>query len=105
MVQAQQDRRFLRPIERRVLQLADEGMPRDEIALRFRRSPEAIDQVMTLATMPRPEAGHRQTGDILTPIERRVLRWREQGVAYDDLAWRFRASASFSRRVERLAHY
>jgi DNA-binding CsgD family transcriptional regulator len=41
----------------------------------------------------------------LRPLERRLLRWRAQGVDHDELADRFRHSAEFLARVEEYAHY
>ena len=95
----------LRPIERRVLQMTDAGMDRAEIARRFRRSPEYVDRVEVWARLPRPWAGHRHQGDVLRPIERRILRWRGTGAAYDDIAPRFRRTPDYVRRVEGLALY
>ena len=43
--------------------------------------------------------------DLLQAIERRVLSWREQGVAYEDLAPRFRRGVGYLRQVEHLARY
>jgi DNA-binding CsgD family transcriptional regulator len=41
----------------------------------------------------------------LRPLERRLLRWRAQGVDHDELADRFRHSAEFLARVEEYARY
>ena len=93
----------LRPIERRVLRLAAEGVDDDEIGRRFRRSPEWAGRVRSLAAMPR---GSRQMqGDVLRPLERRVLRWRASGADLDALSPRFRRTPEFLRQVEFLAHY
>ena len=55
--------------------------------------------------LPRAEAGRRLQGDILRPIERRVLRWRDRGADFSDLLVRFRRGPEFLRQVEALAHY
>ena len=94
----------LRPLERTVLRLAGEGLDDTEIGRRFRHSAEWSARVRTLSTVPRP-LGHRPRGDVLRPIERRVLRWRASGAGYDDLSTRFRRSPDFIRRVEALAQY
>jgi hypothetical protein len=41
----------------------------------------------------------------LRPLERRLLRWREQGVDHEELSRRFRRSPEFLARVERYARY
>jgi DNA-binding CsgD family transcriptional regulator len=99
------DQRTLRPFERRVVRLIDEGVGEDEIARRFRRSPEMIRRVAALAGLPRSETEQFRQGDVLRPLERRVLRWREAGAAYDEIGPRFRRSPAFVQRVEDLAHY
>ena len=94
----------LRPVERRVLRLSEQGLDDAEIGRRFRHSPEWTARVRALSGVPRPN-GHQLRGDVLRPIERRVLRWRAAGVDYDELAPRFRRTPDFIRRVEALAQY
>jgi len=92
----------LRPVERRVLRLAADGVDDAEIGRRFRRSPEWAGRVRALALVSRtsgPVAGG------LRPLERRLLRWRESGADYADLAPRFRRSPEFLQRVETMAGY
>lgn len=96
------DRR-LRPIERRILHLVDEGVDDAEIGRRFRRSPEWVARVRELAQYPR--TGQHIQGDVLRPLERRVLRWRAAGAEYEQISPRFRRSAAFLQQVEALAHY
>lgn len=98
----------LRPIERRMLRLADQGVDDVEIAWRFRRSPRFVRQVLELAAIPRGD-GAAASGpgprDRLRPVERRVLWWRDQGLEFEELAPRFRRSPAFLRQVEMLAQY
>ncbi len=94
----------LRPLERTVLRLADQGLDDAEIGRRFHRSPEWVGRVRALANVPRPY-GPRLRGDVLRPLERRVLRWRASGADYEELSPRFRRSPDFLRRVEQLAQY
>lgn len=96
--------RPLRPIERRMRRLADAGATDVEIAWRFRRTPRYVRQVMTLSDRPRGHA-HPQPSAALRPIERRVLRWRDDGADYNELAARFRRRPAFIRQVEQLARY
>ena len=92
----------LRPIERRVQRLKADGVPTDEIARRFRRAPETIERVDQMASM-RVGDGSAATGDVLRPVERRILKWRADGVDHEVIGEMFRRSADFVRRVERFA--
>ena len=94
--------RSLRPVERRVLQLAESGIDDAEIARRFRHSPEWVARVRTLAQQPR---NNHLRGDVLRPLERRVLRWRAAGADYEELSPRFHRSPRFLAQVESLAMY
>ena len=94
----------LRPLERRVLRLSQSGLDDGEIARRFRRSPEWVARVRFMAALRRGD-GASPRGDILRPLERRVLRWSAQGVSHEAMAPRFRRSPAFIARVERLAHH
>jgi hypothetical protein len=63
-----------------------------------------IRRVILLSGLRRSD-GQLQQGDVLRPIERRVLRWRERGADYAEIGPRFRRSPGFVQRVENLAHY
>jgi hypothetical protein len=93
----------LRPVERRILRLAGEGVSMTEIARRFHRSPDHIERVIGWSALP----GRDGTTEIATlrPLERRVLQWRDQGAAYEDIGPRFRRSAGFVERVEGFARH
>ena len=95
--------RSLRPVERRVLRLAESGIDDAEIGRRFRHSPEWVGRVRTLAQQPRDGAHLR--GDVLRPLERRILRWRALGADYEELSPRFHRSPKFLAQVESLAMY
>jgi hypothetical protein len=97
----------LRPLERRVLALQEAGVGREEIARRFRRSPEFIDRVIEMAHLPRhpSQASRPPPRHALRPIERCLLRWQEEGESFDDLAPRFKRSPAHLRRVAGLASY
>lgn len=94
----------LRPRERRILSLSEAGVDDAEIARRFRRSPEWVARVRSLAALRDPH-GASVRGDVLRPLERRVLRWRGEGLSHEDMAPRFRRSPAFLARVENLALY
>ena len=97
------NREPLRPLERRMVRLAEDGVVIAEIGRRFHRSPEFVKRVLQLAEVPREHSA--VSGDVLRPLERRVLRWRSQGMDYDDIAERFGRSPGHVARVEALAHY
>ena len=94
---------ILRPVERRVLRLSADGLDDAEIGRRFRHSAEWVGRVRALARVPR--SGAHVQGDVLRPLERRVLRWRAAGVEHDALSPKFRRTPDFLRQVESLAHY
>jgi DNA-binding CsgD family transcriptional regulator len=91
----------LRPVERRMLRLADAGMLPAEIGRRFHRSAAHVQRTLTWAHLP----GRRPQPDdsVLRPLERRLLRWRDQGVGLDELAGRFRRGRDHLARVLELA--
>ena len=91
------------PIERRMVRLASQGVTDDEIARRFRKSPGFVHRVLALATVPRHGDGRAE--DPLRPVERRVLKWRENGASASDIAARFRRQPRSIEQIERLAHY
>lgn len=94
----------LRPVERRVLRWVETGLDDAEIGRRFGRGERWVAQVRLLAGVPRSGRVAPTIGG-LRPIERRVLRWREQGSDYADLSGRFRRSPDFLARVEMYARY
>jgi DNA-binding CsgD family transcriptional regulator len=96
----------LRPLERRILRLAGEGLSDEEIARRFRRSPAFIRRVIDLTDVPRSGTARAAAdAQTLRPLERRVLRWRETGAAPDEIGPRFNRSGAFISRVEGLANH
>lgn len=94
----------LRPLERRVLRLAADGVDDAEIGRRFRHSADWAGRVRALALVPRGGGPVAPVGG-LRPLERRILRWRDSGADYAELAPRFRRSPEFLQRVEVMAGY
>ena len=90
-----------RPLERRVLSWLERGYDANEVGPRFRRSPEFIERVSVLARLPRQAVARGQSG--LRPLERRILRWRDDGASFDEIATRFRRSPQFIERVVEMA--
>ena len=95
----------LRAIERRVRHLTAQGMSEVEIARRFRRSPGMIRRVIAMSDLPRTQRHTSEPDDVLRPLERRVLQWRDNGAHFPELGARFRSSPAHIERVENLARY
>ncbi len=93
----------LRPLERRVRQLAADGMVPAEIGRRFNRSEDFVERVLALTDLPGRSAPEIQHG--LRPIERCLLRWRDRGVSTFDMADRFRRGPGYIEQVLDLADY
>jgi len=93
----------LRPLERRVRRLVVAGVDPAEVAWRFRRSRRSVNQILELGSRPHREARPSANPQVLRPLERRILAWREAGASYAEIGARFRRSPQFVRRVEDLA--
>lgn len=96
----------LRPIETRILAMRQQGMADEEIGRRVRKTPERVAMIADLATHPGRGNG-RESGDgeLLRPVERRVLALRAEGESHAQIGERFRRSPRFIRQVEGLAHF
>lgn len=92
----------LRPMERRMIAMRDDGIPNDEIAKRFGRSASHIERILQWTAIPR-SGPQRQRSP--RAIERRVLTLRAAGETHAEIGARFRRSAPFIQQVEGLAHY
>jgi hypothetical protein len=96
----------LRPIERRMTRMADAGLTPVEVGSRFRRSGRYVEQVLRLARVPRGSEGQPNlVGLSLRPVERRLLRWRDQGVGAGEVGAMFKRSPEHIERVLALADY
>ena len=97
---------YLRPIERTMLSLVRAGKSEADIAWRLRRSPGHVRRTLALARLPRTPGPERQRASWdLRPIERAVLRSRENGVPEAEMAARLRRSPAFVQRVSAFADY
>ena len=100
----------LRPIERRVLAMRDEGLSDEEIGRRLKRSPGHVARIAEWATLParRTHGGDgsgRSRDGALSPRERRVVAMRSEGLSHAEIGRRFRKSERYIRQVEGLAHF
>lgn len=96
------DPRMLRPIERRVLDMQEEGVPVDEIAARFNKSSEFVERLLGWTDIPRNGNGNARD---LSPIERRVLDMRAEGASHAEIAEKFKKTERYIRQVDGLAHF
>jgi hypothetical protein len=96
----------LRPVEKCVLRMSDAGVPDAEIGRRLHRSADHVRRVRALAHVPREHAV-RPAGSPpeLRPLERRVLRWLDDGVGYERVSEVFRRGPGFAEFVEEMARY
>ena len=83
--------------------LVEAGVDPTELAWRFRRSQRSVSQILALGLRQHREATSPTDPQVLRPLERRILSWREAGASYAEIGARFRHSPQFVRRVEVLA--
>ena len=96
----------LRPIERTVRRLREDGLSSSEVAWRLRRSPGFVRRVEALSEIERlaPAEGDERPERRLRPIERCVLNSLEAGSGYAEIAARLRRTPSYVYRVEQFAN-
>lgn len=92
----------LRPLERRVLSMAAEGVEIDEIAKRIRKRPDRVESIIAWTDIPRTRPAIRRSP---TPVESRVLALLAEGESHERIGRRLRRSAQYVKQVEGLAHY
>ena len=92
----------LRPIERRMLALHKEGVDHAEIAARFKKRVDFVERVLQWTEIPRADSRKPREGH--SPIERRVLELRSQGLSHEEIGRRFARGAGYSQRIEDLAN-
>ena len=85
--------------------MAEAGVTPAETARRFRRSGRYVEQVLRLAQVPRTAEAQQSADAPLRPLERRLLRWRDEGVDSDEVAAMFRRTPEHIDRVLALADY
>ena len=95
------DTTHLRPVERRILAMRNDGLAIDEIATRLKRSPEHIERMIRWSDIPRTGDPYKYTA----ALESRVLALRADGLDHDEIGRRFKRSETNVRQIEALAHY
>jgi len=97
---------LLRPMERAIRKLAADGMSESDIAWRFRRTPGHIRRVLEMSRLQRePHDPRDETASDLRPIERVVLRARQEGADTAESAARLRRSPRGVAQIAMLATY
>ena len=86
--------------------MAAAGVTPAETGRRFHRSDRYVEQVLRLAQMPRTtDARPSSVGSDLRPLERRLLRWRDEGTDPVDVATMFGRTPEHIERVLALVDY
>ena len=90
----------LRPAERRLMAMLEDGLPIDNIADRLAKSPAHVRRMIQWSRLPRAEASFRAP----EALERRVVQLRADGESYEEIGRRFRRSGRFIQQVEAFAY-
>lgn len=96
---------YMRPIERRILAMREEGLSYDEIGDRLRKSGDRVAQIAEWSSIPRQRQIPEPSGELLSPIQRRVVTMRAEGRTHEEIGDAFRRSARFIKQVEGLARF
>lgn len=90
------------PIERVLTRMQDEGMSMHEMSVRLRKRPGTVRMLLEHATRT---GNVERSDDRLRPIERVVLRAREEGETYGQIASRIGRSGPHARRIAGYARF
>jgi hypothetical protein len=96
---------LLRPIERCVVRMTEAGVSDSEIGRRLHRSADHVRRVRDLTTVARTAIQSKTAHHDLRPLERRVLRWLDDGVDHEYINEVFRRGSGFAELVEEMARY
>jgi DNA-binding CsgD family transcriptional regulator len=90
----------LRPIERVVTRLRDQGVSAAEIGRRVGKRPGTVDRILSMVEMKEgvPASSRARSG--YRPIERVVRRLRAGGESYGEIGHRLGKSGQQIRRIE-----
>lgn len=91
----------LRPLERVILRLRDDGMPVTEISRRVGKKPGTVHRIIRMTDFKDDSSGGSQQPDHpLRPVERVVRRLRSEGETYGEIGNRLGRSGAQVRRIE-----
>ena len=86
--------------------MAEAGLTPAETGRRFHRSERYVEQVLRLAQVPRASDDQSNpVGAPLRPLERRLVRWRDEGVDAGEVAAMFGRTPEHIERVLALVDY
>jgi hypothetical protein len=86
--------------------MAEAGLTPAETGRRFRRSERYVEQVLRLAQVPRAYDDQPHPVEApLRPLERRLVRWRDEGVDAGEVAAMFGRTPEHIARVLALVDY
>lgn len=91
----------LRPLERVILGLRDQGASVSEIARKVGKKPGTVNRIIRMTEFKNEDStGSTQSDHPLRPLERVVLRLREEGESYGEIGNRIGRSGAQVRRIE-----
>ncbi len=85
--------------------MAEAGLTPAETGRRFHRSERYVEQVLRLAEVPRAADDQPNPVGALRPLERRLVRWRDEGVDAGEVAAMFARTPEHIERVLALVDY
>jgi DNA-binding CsgD family transcriptional regulator len=96
----------LRPIERVVMRLHDEGCSLADIGKKVGKKPGTVTRILRMAEYKQDGLPDRTAGDhTLRPVERVVLKLRDQGETYSQIGNRLARSGRRIQFIEGLAEF
>jgi len=93
----------LRPIERVVVRLDDDGASHHEIGRRIGKRPVTVRRILEMINLKEGNGSPDQHR--LRPVERVVLRLRSEGESYGEIGHRLARSGRHIQNIERYAEF
>ena len=94
----------LRPLERVILRLRDQGLSTPEIAIRVGKKPGTVVRIIEMVAFKEDlESNRSRRDDTLRPVERVVRGLRAAGEGYGEIGNRLGRSGTQIRRIETYA--
>lgn len=90
----------LRPLERVILRLKDENVTMVAISRRIGKKPGTVERILRMVEYKEDRPAKPSRDDDLRPLERVILRLREQGETYGEIGNRLGRSGAQIRRIE-----